>query len=123
MTEKREPPHCPTCGCGGPEFETVAKGDWDLLVKANESLREERDAAFKMSKCECGPDEACGNLVRAFADRDRLQAAIEEALEELADWEDVADAETDYGTVQRPNVAMSVANNLRRAIAQTKVKP
>lgn len=35
-----------------------------------ERLRAERDAAFKMTKCECGPDEACANLVKAWAERD-----------------------------------------------------
>ena len=27
-------------------------------------LKAERDAAFAMSRCECGPDECCANLVR-----------------------------------------------------------
>lgn len=36
----------------------------------------ERDAAFKMSRCECGPDECCANLVRLHKEIERLQNAL-----------------------------------------------
>lgn len=50
-------------------------------IKAeNANLRAERDAAFAMSKCECGADEACANLARLRADMAELRkATIEEA--------------------------------------------
>lgn len=37
-----------------------------LRLSLSEALAE-RDAAFEMSKCECGTDEACRNLVEARA--------------------------------------------------------
>lgn len=39
-------------------------------------LKEQRNEAFKMSRCECGEDECCANLVKH---RDRTQA-LENAM-------------------------------------------
>lgn len=44
-------------------------------------LESERDAAFAMSNCECGADEACRNLVAAEA----RATAAEERLKEATD--------------------------------------
>lgn len=50
------------------------------LKAENATLRAERDAAFAMSKCECGADEACANLARLRADMAEIRkATIEEA--------------------------------------------
>jgi hypothetical protein len=35
----------------------------------------QRDAAFKMTKCECGPDECCQNLVRLYEQLAEARAA------------------------------------------------
>lgn len=37
------------------------------IVAAVAQARAERDAAFAMSRCECGTDESCANLVKATA--------------------------------------------------------
>lgn len=50
------------------------------LKAENAALRAERDAAFAMSRCECGADEACANLARLRAEKDEMRkATIEEA--------------------------------------------
>ena len=36
----------------------------------------ERDAAFKMSRCECGADEACANLAKLHSERDALRGEV-----------------------------------------------
>jgi hypothetical protein len=48
------------------------------MVPAEElaAAQAERDAAFEMSRCECGTDEACANLARLHKERD---AAVEDA--------------------------------------------
>jgi hypothetical protein len=38
----------------------------------------ERDAAFKMSKCECGPEECCQNLVAAWTRTKKAEARVKE---------------------------------------------
>lgn len=52
-------------------------------VKAAEArvaeLEAQRDAAFAMSKCECGPDEACQNLAKSSARITALEADLGEA--------------------------------------------
>lgn len=53
-----------------------------------ERLRRERDAAFSLSRCECGTDECCRNLVASItraesAERERDEARAErDALRE-----------------------------------------
>lgn len=49
-------------------------------------LEAERDAAVKLSRCECGPEELCANLVKAHA---RAEAA-EARLRAVAGWADDA---------------------------------
>ena len=62
------------------------------LRKQLERLTAERDAAFKMSKCECGPEECCANLVKAWAERDVARnAALEEAARLCDSWGDAVD--------------------------------
>lgn len=52
----------------GPEsFTAMSARDRRTLLRLLDDARAERDAAFKMSKCECGPDEACANLVKHVA--------------------------------------------------------
>ena len=57
--------HCCDCSypCRQEAVETINKLRQDLAA-----ARAERDAAFKMSKCECGADECCANLVRLHDD-------------------------------------------------------
>lgn len=43
-------------------------------------LKEERDEAFKMSRCECGEDECCANLVKHRDRSDRLASALVEII-------------------------------------------
>jgi len=43
-----------------------------VLTAERDSLRAERDAAFAMSRCECGTDEACANLAKLRAEVERL---------------------------------------------------
>ena len=77
----------------------IARLERDLAAarRQKERLREERDAAFAMSKCECGPDECCANLVRLHRDL----AAAREALQKIAaienkmygpDWDEIQEA-------------------------------
>lgn len=56
----------------GEGVEYVLSSRLTSLMEENERLKAERDAAFAMSKCECGADEACRNLATAVA---RAQAA------------------------------------------------
>ena len=51
--------------------------DVDRLESENERLTRERDAAFRMSRCECGPDECCANLVKLHEEIARLRKALE----------------------------------------------
>ena len=53
----------------------------DVLRSEVERLREERNAAFLMSRCECGINECCENLVSLH----RRIAALEKALTEAVD--------------------------------------
>lgn len=54
----------------------------DLVVVARQLERElaealeERDAAFAMSRCECGTDEACANLARLHAELAEARKAL-----------------------------------------------
>ena len=44
----------------------------------------ERDAAFAMTRCECGADEACANLARMGAEIERLRGLLREACDMLS---------------------------------------
>ena len=60
---------------------TLASDTRTLAAQIDVALSEalaQRDAAFEMSKCECGPDEACRNLVEASATgrREGMEAII-----------------------------------------------
>lgn len=46
----------------------------DEAMAEIERLTKERDAAFAMSRCECGTDESCANLVAKDGEIERLQA-------------------------------------------------
>ena len=61
----------------------------DMVVPADfaRQLERERNAAFAMSKCECGTDEACANLAKLHAelaearkDAERYKGAYEAAI-------------------------------------------
>ena len=67
----------------------------DLAAREAElaRVREERDAAFKMSKCECQSEEACANLVKAWADRDSWRAKAEANERDAERWKTCLDAE------------------------------
>jgi chromosome segregation ATPase len=47
------------------------------LTAERDSLRAERDAAFAMSRCECGTDEACANLAKLRAEVERLRKPLD----------------------------------------------
>lgn len=55
-------------------FERVARDLSDQRARVAE-LEDERDAAFKMSRCECDSDEACANLVALHRRVAELEAA------------------------------------------------
>jgi hypothetical protein len=55
---------------------TTSQDVIDGLHDRIEQLEKERDAAFALSKCECGTDEACANLVKLH---DRI-AQLEDQL-------------------------------------------
>lgn len=46
----------------------MKSSDVFALLDEIESLKAERDAAFKMSKCECNSDEACSNLAQLHSE-------------------------------------------------------
>jgi hypothetical protein len=56
----------------------LAKVESDRKTWKQQALKAEaeRDAAFEMSRCECGTDEACANLARLHRERD---AAVQDA--------------------------------------------
>lgn len=54
------------------------EADRDRLASEVERLTAERDAAFAMSKCECGTDEACANLGRLHAEVEALRKVLTE---------------------------------------------
>jgi len=61
----------------------------DALKEENERLKAERDALFTASKCECGADEACRNMVTAIARAEKAEAEVKrmrEALEKIEKW-------------------------------------
>lgn len=43
-------------------------------------MTRQRDAAFRMSRCECERDECCANLVRWESDNRRLRTALAEVI-------------------------------------------
>ena len=49
------------------------------VAQATEALRAERDAAFRMSRCECASDECCANLVKHQQRAERLAEALRDA--------------------------------------------
>lgn len=49
----------------------------DEAMAEIDGLTKERDAAFAMSRCECGTDEACANLVAKDGEIERLQAEVD----------------------------------------------
>lgn len=70
--EEQNPGDCP--GCREYEQERLR-------------LLAERDAAFKMSRCECGPDECCANLVRLHKEIARLQGLLRTCVDKMIDYE------------------------------------
>ena len=58
----------------------VLATEYDALKAENERLTRERDEAFRMSRCECGPDECCANLVKLHEDIARLRKALQELV-------------------------------------------
>jgi hypothetical protein len=50
------------------------KANEELDRQTIERLEAERDAAFAMSRCQCGTDEACANLARVNAENAALKA-------------------------------------------------
>lgn len=49
----------------------------ERLAEECEQLRAERDEAFRMSRCECGTNECCANLVKHSAELAALRAENE----------------------------------------------
>ncbi len=59
------------------EFQTHYRRGYAAGLAAEvEALRQQRDAAFAMSKCECGTDEACANLGKLHAEVEALRKAL-----------------------------------------------
>lgn len=69
-----------------PEDETVWIEEHNEALARIAELEAERNAAFAMSKCECGADEACANLARMQARIAELEAA--QPPEGWPSWED-----------------------------------
>lgn len=74
----------------------------ETLKRECEALKAERDAAFRMSKCECASDEACANLVKwerqceaLKAERDALRDALTDAKEWVYQYMDQNDCDID----------------------------
>ena len=70
-----------------PHHDDIALCRHDEAMVEIERLTNERDAAFAMSRCECGTDEACTNLVakddkieRLRVERDNLEMAYRHAM-------------------------------------------
>jgi len=57
----------------------------DEAMAEIDGLTKERDAAFAMSRCECGTDEACANLVAKDGEIERLQAENATLRQQLAE--------------------------------------
>jgi hypothetical protein len=53
-----------------------AAAEIERLRAERDRLLFERNEAFRMSKCECGPDEVCANLVRARAEVEALRHSL-----------------------------------------------
>ena len=68
------------CICGYDDAEGNAQAAWEALKAENARLTRERDEAFRMSRCECGPDECCANLVKLHEENARLAAALQELV-------------------------------------------
>ena len=72
---------CTRCQSSGPvEFGRKENfvSNWNrraCVSSATEALRAERDAAFRMSRCECASDECCANLVKHQQRAERLAEA------------------------------------------------
>ena len=67
--------------CGYDDAEGKAQAAWEALKAENERLTRERDEAFRMSRCECGPDECCANLVKLHEENARLRDALVNLLD------------------------------------------
>ena len=70
------------CDCGYDDAEGKAQAAWHALNSENERLTRERNEAFRMSRCECGPDECCANLVKLHEEIARLNGDVESLLTE-----------------------------------------
>jgi hypothetical protein len=57
--------------------ESVAREIIAELDRARARLESQRDAAFKMSKCECGSEEACRELAKLHSEIGRLRDALQ----------------------------------------------
>jgi hypothetical protein len=58
-----------------PDCEVIAlEGELAEAGAKNAALLIERNAAFKMSKCECGVEECCGNLIAADDRAEKAEA-------------------------------------------------
>jgi len=83
---------CEKCQLEATEF--MRPHDELATLRASlERAEAELDEAFKMSRCECGADECCANLVRACQETlaaqstiAELRGALTEAIESIEDW-------------------------------------
>jgi hypothetical protein len=65
------------------------------LKAENERLTRERDEAFRMSRCECGPDECCANLVKLHEENARLRGAlryVRRTINPISSWVTIGEA-------------------------------
>jgi hypothetical protein len=88
------------------------------LLRADEAeiaqLRAERDEAFRMSRCECGTNECCANLVKHSAELDALRAE-NEALRTVTD-RNVHDALNAYDDATGEGWQIPCAQGMRAAL-------
>lgn len=81
------------------------------LKAAKEKAEAERDAAFRMSKCECQSEEACANLVKAWNDLAELKRHAEAMADHMNDGIQV-DVDPEDGTQSPRSEWDFVANEL-----------
>lgn len=67
------------------ELRSITLCRHDEAMAEIDGLTKERDAAFAMSRCECGTDEACANLVAKDGEIERLQAENTALRQQLAE--------------------------------------
>jgi hypothetical protein len=74
-----EPPHCPSCSCGGPEFQTVSLDDYTALKVRNDEL----EVAIRKAEWDRATFDAANR--RYYEDAQLLTKRIAELEERVAE--------------------------------------